>query len=227
MNFNQKPRQFLFIVIFIALLIGSCDQFTSDDAAPQATSVLVQTIPPATLTAISAEAELNQTPMPEPLGLSWSAVEGLELDFWYVWDLDQPGTGMNKIVDRFNQENEWGIVINPVDQGLVLDPLESIETAFEEGLVPHLLLSDTSAIADWYRDGLTVDLKPFLDDPAAGLSENEQNDVYPGIFGGFTLEESVRPGFPFTQSIQVIYYNQSWAEELGYSSQPNTWDDFK
>ena len=171
------------------------------------------------------QAELNQTPLPDPLGLPWSAVEGLELDFWYVWDLDQPGTGMNAIVDRFNQENEWGIVINPVDQGQVLDPLESIETAFEEGFVPHLLLSESSAVAGWYQDGLIVDLKPFLDDPAAGFSEKDQNDIYPGIFEGFTLEESIRPGFPFTQSIQVIYYNQSWAEELGYSYQPTSWDD--
>ena len=225
MNFNQKVPHLLFIVLFISLLVGSCDQFSSDVSVPRATSVLVQTIPPATLTAISAAAELNQTPMPDPLGLPWSAVEGLELDFWYVWDLDQPGTGMNAIVDRFNRENEWGIVINPVDQGQVLDPLESIETAFEEGFVPHLLLSESSAVAGWYQDDLIVDLNPFLDDPVVGFSEKEQNDIYPGIFEGFTLEKSIRPGFPFTQSIQVIYYNQSWAEELGYSYQPASWDD--
>jgi multiple sugar transport system substrate-binding protein len=225
MKFNQNARPLLFSVICSALVLGSCAPSSGDGPAPQSTSVLIQTIPPATLTAISEAAELDQTPAPEPLGLPWSAVEGLALDFWYVWDLDQPGTGMNAIVDRFNQENEWGIVINPVDQGQVLDPLESIETAFQEGLVPHLLLSETSAIAGWYQDGLTVDLAPFFDDPAAGLSAKEKNDIYTGIFDGFTLPESVRPGFPFSQSIQVVYYNQSWAEELGYSFPPDTWED--
>lgn len=227
MNQYQKGHQLLFIIIIIALLAGSCDQISSNDSALQSTSVLVQTIPPATLTAISAAAEPSQTPIPEPMGLPWSSVEGLELDFWYVWDLDQPGTGMNAIVDRFNQENEWGIVVNPVDQGLVLDPLGSIETAFEEGLVPHLMLSDSSAIVSWYWEGLTVDLKPFVDDPAAGLSISQQKDYYSEIFDGFTIEDTIRPGLPFTQAIQVIYYNQSWAEELGYSSPPSTGKDLR
>lgn len=209
------------------MLAGACDQIPINDSVPQPTSVLVKSIHPSTLTAISAEAEPSQTPVPEPMGLPWSSIEGLELDFWYVWDIDEPGTGMNAIVDRFNQENEWGIVINSVDQGLVLDPLDSIEMAFEEGLVPHLLLSDTSAITSWYQDGLTLDLSPFLDDPAAGLSVKDQQDYYSGLYEGFTIEGSIRPGLPFTQTIQVIYYNKSWAEELGYSTPPGSGKDLE
>lgn len=208
-------------------MVGSCDQFSTDGPTGQSTSVSVQTIHPATLTAISAAAEPSKTPVPEPMGLSWSAVEGLELDFWYVWDLDQPGTGMNAIVDRFNRENEWGIVINPVDQGLVLDPVKSMEMAFNEGIVPHILLSDSSEITSWYRDGLTVDLEPFLEDPAAGLTVKEQKDYYSEILDRFTIEDSIRPGIPFSQTIQVIYYNQSWADDLGYSSPPDSWKDLE
>jgi multiple sugar transport system substrate-binding protein len=227
MNKYKKAHQLLFIIIFIVLLTGSCDQISNNDSDLQSTSVLVQTIHPATLTAISAAAQPSQTPIPEPMGLPWSSVENVELDFWYVWDRDQPGTGMNAIVDRFNQENEWGIVVNPVDQGLVLDPLNSMEMAFEEGLVPHLLLSDASAITSWYQEGLTLDLSPFLDDPAAGLSVKDQNDYYSGLYDGFTVEGSIRPGLPFTQTIQAIYYNQSWAKELGYSTPPNTDEDLE
>ena len=227
MTLNKKKRQLFIIIIFVALLAGACDQLSNNDSAPQSTSVLVKSIPPSTLTAISAAAAPSQTPVPEPMGLPWSSIEGLELDFWYVWDIDQPGTGMNAIVDRFNQENEWGIVIKPVDQGLVLDPLDSIEMAFEEGLVPHLLLSDTSAITSWYQDGLTLDLSPFLEDPAAGLSVKDQQDYYSGLYDGFTIEGSIRPGLPFTQTIQVIYYNQSWAEELGYSTPPSSEKDLE
>ena len=213
------------MIIVTAIMAGSCHQFSTDGPARQSTSVSVQTIHPATLTAISAAAEASKTPEPEPMGLSWSAVEGLELDFWYVWDLDQPGTGMNAIVDRFNRENEWGIVINPVDQGLVLDPMESMEMAFEEGVVPHLLLSDSSEIVSWYQDGLTVDLEPYLNDPAAGFTVKEQNDYYSELLERFTIEDSIRPGIPFSQTIQVIYYNRSWADELGYPSRPDSWQD--
>lgn len=227
MNPTNKKRQLIFMFIFIVLLAGACDQIPIYGSGQQPTSVLVKSIHPSTLTAISAEAQPSQTPVPEPMGLPWSSIEGLELDFWYVWDIDEPGTGMNAIVDRFNQENEWGIVINPVDQGLVLDPLESIEMAFEEGLVPHLMLSDSSAITSWYLDGLTLDLSPFLDDPAAGLSMKDQQDYYSGLYEGFTIDRSIRPGLPFTQTIQVIYYNKSWAEELGYATPPGSGIDLE
>ena len=227
MNQYQKAYQLLFILIIIALLIGSCDLISNYDSDLKSTSVMVQTIHPATLTAISAEAQTSQTPVPEPMGLPWSSVENMELDFWYEWDQDQPGAGMNAIVDRFNQENEWGIVVNPVDQGLVLDPLNSMEMAFEEGIVPHLLLGDASAITSWYQDGLTLDLNPFLDDPAAGLSVIDQKDYFSDLYDGSTIEGSIRPGLPFSQTIQVVYYNQSWAKELGYSSSPNTEKDLE
>ena len=226
MSQYKKKYQLLFVIIVIALLVGSCDQILNDSNL-QSTSVLVQTIPPATLTAISAAAAPSHTPVPEPMGLPWSSVEGLELDFWYVWDLDQPDTGMNAIVDLFNQENQWGIVVHPVDQGLVLDPLDSMEMAFEEGIVPHILLGDASAIASWYQDGLTLDLTPFLNDTAAGFPMKDQNDYYSGLLDGFTIAGSIRPGIPFSQAIQVIYYNQSWASELGYSTPPNSGQDLE
>ncbi|MCJ7716800.1 MAG: extracellular solute-binding protein, partial [Anaerolineales bacterium] len=222
----MKPNRFLpqliIPILLITLFASSCDQIQVSQTGLQPTSGLIQTIPPATLTAISAAEKGTGTSIPDPMGVPWSALEGLELDFWYIWDLDEPGAGMNAIVDKFNKENEWGITVNPVDQGLVLDPLESIETAFADGLVPHILISDDSAIARWYQAGLTVDLTPYLDDAAAGLTPSEQKDYYPGIYESFTLEESVRPGLPFTQSIQVLYYNQSWANELGFGSPPMT-----
>jgi len=36
----------------------------------------------------------------------------------------------------------------------------------------------------------------------------------------------VRPGWPFSQSVQVIYYNESWANELGIKSIPLSAEDF-
>ena len=75
---------------------------------------------------------------------------------------------MNAIVDRFNQENEWGITVIPRDQGLVLDPMASVEAAFEEGQIPHIMVGDSSVLADWYQSDLIIDLTPYLEDPAAG-----------------------------------------------------------
>ena len=216
----------LFFTLFLAaLVLTACDSVSDGSVNTEPTSGLVKTIHPATLTAISAAAGEKSTPEPDPLGIPWSDLNGLEIDFWYIWDFDEPGIGMNAIVDRFNLENEWGIQVTPHDHGLTHDPMESIETAINEGLVPHVMVGDAPVISGWYQAGLTVDLTPYLSDPAAGMSIKDQNDYYSGIFEPFILPDHIRPGLPFTQSIQVMYYNQTWAAELGFSRAPGSSSD--
>ncbi len=207
------------------LVLTACDSALDGSVSTESTGGLVKTIHPATLTAISAAAGEKLTPEPDPLGIPWSDLNGLEINFWYIWDLDEPGTGMNAIVDRFNLETEWGIRVTPHDHGLTHDPMESIETAINEGLVPHVMVSDAPVISSWYQAGLTVDLTPYLSDQAAGMPIKEQNDYYSGIFEPFILPDDIRPGLPFTQSIQVMYYNQTWAVELGFSQAPGSSSD--
>ena len=227
MGINTFTRKTSIVIILLVLLLSACEQIPGSEGGPDEETRLVQTIPPATLTAISEAALANETPAPDPLGVPWEELDGIELDFWYIWDLDQPGIGMNAIVDRFNVENEWGIMIYPVDQGLAIDPLTSIETAFEEDLVPHILISDASAIAGWYQDGLTIDLSKMIEDPAAGLAQQEINGFYERVWNNLHLEDNVLPGLPFSQAIQVIYYNQSWAKELRFSLPPESVEDFQ
>jgi ABC-type glycerol-3-phosphate transport system substrate-binding protein len=89
------------------------------------------------------------------------------------------------------------------------------------------MIGESSVIAEWYRANLIIDLNPFLTDPVVGLTDNDRRDFYTGIFREFVLDGSVRPGMPFSQSIQVIYYNKSWAEELEFTSLPSSADDFR
>lgn len=222
-----KRPAFLLLVIFclFGLILSACQELPQSEDDPEPDSGIIKTIAPATLTAISELAAPTQTPEPQPLGMDWPELEGLELQFWYIWDLDEPGEGMNEIVARFNQENEWGITVIPHDQGLVLDPLAAVETAFEAGERPHVMVSDASLIAGWYQAGLIADLDPFLDDPVVGLPENDLKAFYPGIFSVFVLNGTARLGVPFSQSIQAIYYNTSWAEELDILSLPLTAED--
>lgn len=209
--------------LILSLFLAACDAGFGMSTTP--TESLLKTIHPATLTAISAAAAQISTPEPDQLDLHWSDLRGLEIEFWYIWDLDEPGTGMNAIVDRFNQENEWDIHVTPVDQGLTHDPLSSVETAFVEGLVPQVMISDAPAAVSWYQAGLTVDLLKYLSDPAAGLSQKDQKDYYEGILDSFFIKDGILPGIPFTQLVQGIYYNQTWAAELGFSYAPGSSDE--
>jgi ABC-type glycerol-3-phosphate transport system substrate-binding protein len=226
MKYTRTATLLFFLIILLGLILSACLDSPPVSGTLDSTSEL-KTIHPATITAISELAALTQTPVPDPLGLDWSVLEGQELEFWYIWDLDEPGTGMNAIVERFNQENEWGITVVPRDRGLVLDPLAVVESEFEEGLRPQIMVGDSSLIAGWYQSDLIVDLTGFMNDPVAGMSEKEQQAFYSGVFSEFGANGSVRPGMPFSQAIQVLYYNESLADELGFDSYPLTAEDFK
>ena len=222
----RTATPFFFLISLLGLTLSACIDSPLVDGTSEATSLFIKTIHPATLTAISEMAAPSQTPVPDPLGLDWSVLEGQELEFWYIWDLDEPGTGMNAIVDRFNQENQWGITVVPHDRGLVLDPLASVESEFEEGIKPHIMVGDSSLITGWYESGLIEDLNRFINDPVVGMQEKDQRAFYSGIFNEFEQDGSVRPGMPFSQAIQVLYYNESKAKELGFDSSPLTAKDF-
>ena len=215
----------LIFLLLAGILLTSCEFVFEDGQIISPTYSLFQTISPATLTAISAEADLKKTPLPDPMGIPWTDLDGLEIEFWYVWDLDEHGSGLNDIIDRFNQDNEWGITVKSVDQGLFQNPRESVETAFEEGLVPNLMIIDDLPIPGWYEKGYLIDLNPLIDDPAAGYSTAEIKDFYPGIFEDYELSGGIRPAVPFTQGIQVMYYNQSWGKEMGFQKPPETYSD--
>ena len=214
-------------LLLLVIIAAACEGIAVDQPGVSPTTSLISTIHPATLTAISASADPSATPVPDPMGIPWSSLRGIELEFWYIWDLDKPGEGINAIVDKFNLENDWGVKVNAVDQGLTLDPMDTIEIALQEGVVPDLMISDTVHLGRWYRAGLTADLSHFIDDPVVGLSRIIRNDFYSGIFESFTLDGDIRPGIPFTQTIQVLYYNQTWAGELGFSSPPGTFEELK
>jgi ABC-type glycerol-3-phosphate transport system substrate-binding protein len=225
MKLNRINLLVLPLLIGLVSLTAACDSLLNWRGVDVSPTPQFKTIHPATLTAISAAAGESGTPAPDPFGIPLSDLDGIELEFWYVWDLDEPGEGMNAIVDKFNQENQYGIKVTAVDQGLTLDPMDSVEASFEDGLLPNVMINDAVYLAGWYEAGLTVDLRTYIDHPAVGFSVADWRDYFPGIIDAFKLSNNVRPGIPFTQDMQILFYNQTWGEELGFNTPPTSSDE--
>jgi ABC-type glycerol-3-phosphate transport system substrate-binding protein len=64
-----------------------------------------------------------------------------------------------------------------------------------------------------------VDLQPYVEDPKWGYSLDEQADFYP-VFWDQDVFDGRRLGIPALRSGQVLYYNTTWAKELGYPAAP-------
>jgi ABC-type glycerol-3-phosphate transport system substrate-binding protein len=69
-------------------------------------------------------------------------------------------------------------------------------------------------------------LNPYIYDPAWGLTANEIADV-PATFWTQDQINGQRLGAPAQRSARFLFYNQTWAREMGFSSPPASAEEFR
>jgi len=204
--------------------------------------IILALLLPVALTACTTEpveepAEVEEPAVvDEPAVVEEPAMESMYADvdpsgqtvvFWHVWGTGATGEGLTAIVDEFNATNEWGITVEAVDQGGYSDLEDSMNAAIQSGDLPDIVVGYTNALDIWYSVGTLVDIDNYVYDPMYGLTEDEIADYYPGAWQSGMNAEGARVGFPHGQSANVLFYNFTWAEELGFMSPPADWVEFK
>lgn len=135
-----------------------------------------------------------------------------------------------KMIAEFNESNEFGITIDPQNQGGYDQIRDKVNSSIAAGELPAALLVGYQNDQSFYQlNDTLVDLETLMTDATWGLSAEEVDDFYAAF-----LEQSVNPlfdnqrlGFPPNRSMEVLYYNQTWLEELGFSGPPATPAEFK
>ena len=211
------------LIMVVFLLLASCGSqpsptLTSTVAAPQATPTSTRTPVPPTATI---------TPQPtSSLGVDLTALNGVTIEFWHPWS-GETGKVIEESIEEFNAANEYGITVESVYQG-TLNSLNDVinDTDTGNGL-PNLTIGSNYQILSWNSSGKrVVGLNAYVNDPEWGLSSGEQADFIP-IFLDQDVNGQNRIGFPAIRSALFLFYNTTWAEELGFSSPPNTTEEFK
>lgn len=151
---------------------------------------------------------------------------GQTVTFWHVWGTGQPNEAMLSIVDSFNATNEWGITVEALDQGGYSDLEDAMNAAIQSGDVPSVVVGYTNALSNWYGVNSLVDLNPYMTDPVWGLGD-AASDFYQGTIDGGKTADGAQVGFPISQSANVVFYNNGWAQDLGFDSPPTNADEFK
>ena len=165
------------------------------------------------------------TPTPEsPLGIDPADLDGVSIDFWHSWP-GEAGTIINDLVDEFNMNNQWGIQAQVAYQGGSDDIYHNVLDAIDEKQPPDLAVGYLFQALAWDSEWELVNLKSYVDDPVWGLTGEEQADFYP-VFWEYDVSGGRRLGLPAQRTGQVLYYNTTWAEELGFSSPPSTPEEF-
>jgi multiple sugar transport system substrate-binding protein len=151
---------------------------------------------------------------------------GIEITYWHQFTRFQQET-LEALVEEFNNTNQWNIKVTAEFGGRYDDLYNKMVTAIAAGSVPDLVAAYQNEAAAYQVSGALVDINDYIDDPQWGLGD-ERSDYFEGFlqqdvnaqFGGARL------GFPPNRSLELLFYNLDWLEQMGFSGPPKKWDDF-
>jgi len=169
----------------------------------------------------------TSTTMPTPastLGVDPQELDGTTLTFWHVWN-EAPGTTLEALVAEFNAQNEWGIRVKTRFAGTFDEQFTGVTAALDTSDQPDIVVGYVYQAAAWDANGQVVDLNPYVTDPIWGLSSASDDFFAP--FWNSDVVEGKRLGIPALRTGQYLFYNQSWAEELGFETAPATPTQFR
>ncbi len=232
---NLTP--FLRIVLALAVLLpaAACNQptgqpvqATSTPTGTLAARVTASPTPAGATRPTAVPTSVRSTPLPTPsLDIQPSALRGVRVQFWHPW-AGEAGRTLESRVAEFNRGNSWGITASVTGyQGLgALE--DAVNAAFLAENPPNLLAAYTYQAIGWDVGRTTlVDLQAYTSDPQWGLAETDVADFYPAFWDadlvtlpGEQADVVKRLGVPLHRLAVVIFYNRTWAEELGFSNPP-------
>ncbi len=215
MTAPQRPLTVILLVavlgLLAALVLSACTQ-----ATPSAVST-------SSLPAVTLDPTATPTNLPT-LGVDPASLRGLSLQVWHAFAGESAQVFADQVA-LFNAVNEWGVTIVPTGYGDYLSLFEAMQTAIEDGLMPQMVAALPEQALAWDSDSLVVDLAPYIGDPDYGLASAEIAD-FPEAFWAQD-EAGVRLGVPAQRSARFLFYNQTWAHELGFTVPPQTPDEFR
>ena len=227
---SRKIFWLMLILTVAVLALAACG---GDEEEPTAVPDKVETTEE-TAEEIAAEETVVEEPVDEgPCGpaadgpLAGVDPRGVEVVWWH----QHSGSREEKLVplvDEFNNTNECGITVVAQNQGGYNDIRDKMNAGIATGELPGLVVGYQNDQAFYALGGGLSDMTTYVDDATWGLGA-DKDDFFAGFLaqGVHASFDNMRLGFPPNRSMEMMYYNQTWLEELGFDGPPTTPDEFK
>jgi len=187
------------------------------------TPAATPTLPAATGTA-GPTSTITPTQIPT-IGVDPAALRGISLQVWDAFSGGADGVFADQVA-RFNAVNQWGIVVTRTGYGDYTTLFDAVNTALESGGTPDLVVALPEQTLSWDASASVVDLSPYLGDPTWGLG-SDGIASFPPVFLAQDTLNGKQLGVPAQRSARFLFYNKTWAHELGFDSPPATADEFR
>ena len=216
---TRHLRRLLIIILLAGLMLPGCTQASPTLSTPTDLPVVTgTTVPSFTPSTVSTKTA--------PIGVKASALRGVSIQ---VWDAFAGGAAdvFASQAALFNSDNEWGIVVNPSGYGDYPSLFDAVNTALgSAGGSPDMVAALPEQTLTWKTSGSVVDLTPYLGDPNWGLGSDAIAD-FPPVFWLQDKVDGEQLGVPAQRSARFLFYNNTWAHELGFDTPPKTADEFR
>ena len=221
---TQRLPRSLTLILLSALLFSACTPGTS---AP----TLTPSLPTPSPTTTGSAPTITPTQIP-PIALDPAALRGVNIRLWHAF------TGgayrvLSDDVASFNASNEWGIVVTESGYGDYPTLFDAVNNSAIDlslsGGGPDLVAALPEQTLAWDASGSVVDLTPYLSDPAWGLGVDGSDGPsdFPAVFTAQDNVNGKQLGLPAERSARFLFYNTSWAQELGFANPPTTTTEFR
>jgi multiple sugar transport system substrate-binding protein len=222
---RARVRKILQCLGALTLALSACGPTPAPTAAP-GTTPTTPPMPSPSQAGAPRPTPTHNSPVESTLNVRAADLRGLTVRFWHA-TTGPEAVLLAQLADEFNTTNEWGIKVQ-AEAYAGYDALsEQITANLQSDTAPELLLAYPYQAHDWDPTlEKVVDLNPYVNDPLWGLSRSEQED-FPSPVWGQDLYADMRLGLPAQRSGQVLYYNQTWARELGFNAPPSTPAQFR
>ena len=134
--------------------------------------------------------------------------EGITIDFWHSMG-GVNGEAMNYLVQKFNEENEYGITVNAEYQGEYDDTINKLKSAQIGNMGADLVQIYDIGTRFMIDSGWVVPMQELIDRAGYDVSQIE-----PNIAAYYTIDDQLY-SMPFNSSTPLLYYNKDMFAAAG------------
>jgi ABC-type glycerol-3-phosphate transport system substrate-binding protein len=215
----MSSKKLLGLLVIGALFLVAC-QPAATEAPPEPTQP-----PPPTEEPME---EPTEEPMDEgPVSNIDADPTGQTIVFWHAMSSGDNLAGIEAVVADFNASNMYGITVEQIAQGRQSELETAVNAAIATGELPNMTQGFPNGLVRWHGLDVVTGINDYINDPLHGLSADELGAIFAAAYAAGTLPDGTQVGVPMHQSAQTIFYNHTWAGELGFDSPPATPAEFK
>jgi multiple sugar transport system substrate-binding protein len=207
-------KKFFSLLFSLLFLLSAC-----------APAIETATSPTVTREADAATATPAATSVPvSTLGVEVEALRGVVIMAWHPWFGMEASLFETQVAD-FNASNEWDITVLTAGQSNYAELFNNVTASLAAPDRPQLVIGLPEQALYWDEHAGVVNLTPYVSDPIWGMSQTDVADFAP-VFWEQDQMGDKRLGMPAQRTTRLMFYNQTWASELGFNAPPTTANEF-